>query len=365
MLPYSNNAAIIFIIKWWKKITATKPNPILALCSLIVIVLGICLYKQWTNIPTKTIDLEIYDLSTESNDTIQTNIKLNLNLYEDGSSIQESNTISSEPKRLLSFSFLSKGHQYGNHHDYTLSKNLLMGTTDDAQLLNRALNAVKDFNTKNSTDLITISELKHFINIGIKINGTHPHPLFLQTNTTNTINGAYDRFCYVDTAYTNLTQHIPKGIYESRTVLVQGFNWSSTGVTANYNNSVFSTPFKWYYLEDISKQYLKIRINHDVPYAKQSKTCISRLIVNTVGACETKFKAKEKYHNEISYDLRMDGIDITGDINEVLLYIESKEGESTQNLRMFFLTTLITLFIGFFISSIVSIIKNMIKNKKE
>lgn len=105
----SNGAGIPTIIWRFIKYPFSRikyqPRPLFLLLYALLIVSLIFVYRKWTNIPCKTIDINLTDLSN-SKDTLLADINFNLHLYESSSRISEINTTSKQP--LYNFIFKEK-----------------------------------------------------------------------------------------------------------------------------------------------------------------------------------------------------------------------------------------------------------------
>lgn len=360
----TTSSIAIFILKWWRKILRIKPNPLITFLYVVLLIIGIYLYRQWTDISAKTIDLDIHELQPDLalKDTVYADICINLNLSESGSRISQINNNLNES--LIHFVFQDKNSgnlEYENKNDYF--SNI---TNANSNRLSKIYSSVFQYN-KNTIDSININTIHHIIGVDVRIEGIVPW-LGIRTKQHNSglnlIKGSNDFFFLCDSLYTNFTNNFFKPHYISHAGFVYGFNQITCTSSYGYTNSIISTPISsstpisLLKLEDISQQYIKININKYKPY---NNIKVHNVKVNTIGACDIKIKSFS--YDKITYCSRMDGIDIHGDVRSILLYIEAKEGVSLQSLRLFFLTTLMTVVLTLFIGSIASSIRNIIKNK--
>jgi len=382
MMP-SYSSIVVIVLKWWKKLTAGqnpvpyKPNLLLILVYVVMIFACIYLYQQWTDIPLRIINLDMYELDSNKSerDTVYADIDVNLDLYRTHSRIAKVNKKRID-NTLVNIYFQEKNKMsvYEKGTNYYLKN--AANSSDTSKSTARAMRLYYELlcyndTIKNKADSIDICGVKHMVVFDIKIDGVVPKLWCLSGNSrgNNVLKGFGDLFAYVDSSYINLKGHFFKPDVELKSGLVYGFN-NGTGFTnLQYSNSLFSSPFSILRLEDISQQYLCIKINNRNPDNRwgDSNLEVRNLAINTIGASDVKCKTEVKPLgiDTIVCSPRMDGIDIKGNVEEVLLYIESKEGSSLQSFRLFFLTTVMTVLITLLLSSVFSLYRSLKARRKE
>lgn len=303
--------------------------------------------------------MNIYEFNCKNEDSVVVDIAINLNLYEKNSRISNINP----PKRsLIEVGFCSKEpfsshikQHYAYHQD----------DFNKYERLQNAYKVVSQLNSEGTLD-INIDSLNHFIGVDIKTEGILPYLLLLgQNNNINKKADGYKSFFIVsDSLYCDIHNHFFKPRYETKASFIYGFNDFAPRDGVEYQNSVFSNPFTFFALENISQQYIKIIINTQNPLNKygSSPLEVRTVNINTVGASDIQYNVIPKFGaKEIKSNTRLDGIDIKGNAEEIILYIDSKEGAALQSLRMFFLTTLLTVVITLLFGTSFSILKTAIR----
>jgi len=363
IMPFAS--IVVIIIKWWNKLISFKPNPFVIFCYVVLLVVGIHMYQQWTDIPLKTITMDIYEINDSflRRDTIYADIDINLRLHQVQSRIAEVNRyryntlirpLFYEKKSNVAPRKDNRAFFYDAiHHSDTLSHRLR------ARELYHTLSNFND-TIKNKADSIDIIGIRHILVFDVTIEGVAPVLAILKHdeqsfNFNNAIAGIEGNFIYRDSSFVKLDSQFLKPKYKTGSNRMFGFDSSTYLINAYWSSSDFSEPFSIFRLEDISQQYICLRIH------KAPNIIIHHLAINTVGATDIKYKTVK--HTGVDISSRMDGIDIKSDVDDVLLYIESKEGVSLQSLRLFFLTTLMSVVITLLISSIFSIFRNLITKR--
>ncbi len=368
-------SVVPIVLKWWKKLT-TGPNPVSFRPNLLIILLyvmlilsGIYIYRQWTDIPLRTINLDMYELdpSSYARDTVYAYIDVNLDLYRTQSRIKSHKR--KRNRTLVNVYFREKNPIPVSEKGKNYFLKNIVNSSDTSRNSARARGVyykLSSFNDtiKNKADSIDICGLRHMVVFDIKAEGVAPSLCVLSTdnNHNNVLIASKDLIVYNDTSYINLKGHFFKPDIELKTGLIYGFDSGTESAGLQYGNSLFSSPFSMTRLEDISQQYLCVKINRINPDKRwgDSNLEVRNLAINTVGASDIKCKTTISPFEEdtVICTPRMDGVDIKGNVEEVLLYIESKEGSSLQSLRLFFLTTMMAFVITLLLSSLFSLYRS-------